>query len=141
MMPPLMSGERPPRVPWWKRVLALPNVAALAFAIVAFAAGLRVWDSNRGAVLAALIASVIGGVTWVVVRRLTRGPTLAGALEGTRHLGSVPEVPDTPAPTILDPTSSPALAYRDVVEDLEANTHGQVVMVTAPAPGQGAGDV
>ena len=137
-MPGHMSGDHPTRVSWSRRVFTLPNLGALAAATAVFTLALRTWDSNRGAVLSALIAAAIGGVAWVATSRATRGPTLDRALLGTRQLGSVPDVPGTPAPTILEPGSRSAAMYREIVADLEANTTGQIVMVTAPSPGQGS---
>ncbi|RPI23968.1 MAG: hypothetical protein EHM57_03285, partial [Actinobacteria bacterium] len=121
----------------WRRLLALPNLVALAVALTAFAVAVSVWDSNMGAGVAAILAALTGTAVWLVWWFVTKPAGLREALRGSRRLGTVPDVPGTPAPTLVDPWSEPSAAYRSIVSDLEAHTSGQVVLVTSPAPGQG----
>lgn len=126
------------RTRWWRRVFTMPNVAAVFVSIAAFVVGLMVLDTNTGALIAAIGAAALGAGAWLIVWSVKHPPDLAEALEGLRRLGTIPDVPGTPAPTVVDPTSEPAHAYQDVFTDLEAHTTGQVVLVTTAGPGQGA---
>jgi LCP family protein required for cell wall assembly len=127
----------PDRPPLWRRLTALPNPVALVVAVALFVVGITVFDTNLGALISATVAAVAGASVWLVWAMLTRPVDLRDAVRGWRRLGTVPDVPGTPAPTLIDPWSEPSLAYRSIVSDLEAHTNGQVVLVTSPAPGQG----
>lgn len=129
-----VSQDRPP---WWRRLIALPNLAALAVAFVAFVVAVSFWDTNVGAAISAIAAALLGTAVWLLWWRVSKPAGLPEALRGSRRLGTVPDVPGTPAPTLVDPWSEPSSAYRSIVSDLEAHTNGQIVLVTSPAPGQG----
>lgn len=134
MIPDMPAPERPAL---WRRLLALPNVGALLVAAAVFVFGISIWDTNLGVLIAAAAAGLAGALTWFGWVLMSRPVDLGDALRGWRRLGTVPDVPGTPAPTLVDPWSEPAAAYRSIVGDLEAHTKGQVVLVTSSAPGHG----
>ncbi len=46
-----------------------------------------------------------------------------------------------PAPTLTDASSPSSMAYRDLLSAIEGQTNGQVLLISSPAPGQGASTV
>jgi len=120
-----------------RRILAPANVLSVLAGGAVFVLGVVAWPSNRGALAATAVAAATTGIVWRMWWEFTRPPALDRLLAAPR-LGSLPERPGPPAPTLVDPASPPATTYRAVAADLEARTTGQVLLVTGPAPGQGA---
>jgi LCP family protein required for cell wall assembly len=62
-------------------------------------------------------------------------------LLGTPRLGTIPDNETSPAPTLTDTSSTSSRAYRELLSEIEGRTSGQVLLVSSPAPGQGASTV
>lgn len=120
----------------WARAVHPFTLLPLAFGAVVFMVALQVWDTNNGALVAAIVGAVAAALSWLAIRRFTGERDLMSSLRH-RVLGHIPDSND-PAPTLTDPLSSAAMPYRDVYTDLESHTTGQVVLVTSPAPGHGS---
>ncbi|HHC08597.1 MAG TPA: hypothetical protein ENK55_07755 [Actinobacteria bacterium] len=92
--------------------------------------------SNRGALVAALAAGATAGAVWLLWWLLRR-PASVERLVAAPKLGAIPVDP-VPAPVIAEPKGKAATAFRTTLEHLEVHTHGQVLLVSSPAPGHGA---
>ena len=105
-----------------------------------FVLGLAAWNTNRGVFAAALAGAIVTGVVWLLWWYVA-GPSDLTRLLGTPRLGSIPDDDSSPAPTLTDTSSASSHAYRDVLSAIEGQTNGQVLLVSCPAPGQGASTV
>ncbi len=123
-----------------RRMFTLANVGAVVIGIGSFLVLVRAWNSHIGSLLAALVAGIVTGVAWLLWNRLSAGPPLAKVIPGTL-LGIIPSTPALPTPTLTQPGSPAAEAYLAAARQLASATTGQVVLVSSPAPGQGASTV
>lgn len=128
------SEPYPPR---WRRVFAWPNVVAVVLGLIAFAVAVRVWPSNRGAFLAAILGGLVAAAFWLGWYLLD-GTRPVGKLLDLPIIGSIPATPQEPAPTLTAPGSAASAAYHRAVGRLEALTRGRVLLVAGIADGQGA---
>jgi LCP family protein required for cell wall assembly len=115
----------------------LPNVLSVALGLVVGFLLASYWESHLGAAAASAIAGLVTALSWLVWWRYASGARIAEEFAAP-PLGIVPRWDGGPAPTISDPDSEVAEAYRGAVERLEATTSGQVILVMAAAPGQGS---
>ncbi len=120
-----------------RRIFAPGNVLSVTAGTIVFVLGVVGWPTNRGAFVSAIVAAVVSGAVWLVWWRTSSPPRL-DRLISADELGSIPTDDSSPAPIIADPTSGSADSYRRTLSALESRTHGQVLLVTSPSPGQGA---
>ncbi|MGB9358702.1 MAG: LCP family protein [Acidimicrobiia bacterium] len=116
------------------------NVISVASGVIVFVLGLLAWNTNRGVLWAAVAAAVVTGVVWLMWWKVA-GPTDLERLLDSPCLGSIPNDDSGPAPTLTDTSSPSSIAYRDLLSAIESQTNGQVLLVSSPAPGQGASTV
>lgn len=124
---------------WIALVFSPANLSSTAAAIGVFYAGLRIRDTNRGVIFAALVAGLVAGVVWWLVSRFTSGPSLESSISGLTHLGSIPVDDSGPAATLND--SSAVDRYTGLLREIEGQTTGRILLVSSPGPGQGASTV
>lgn len=105
--------------------------------VVVFVVGIGAWNTNVGVLTAAIAGAVVTGVVWLIWWTVT-GPPDMDRLLGTPRLGTIPSDHDSPAPTLTDTSSASSKAYRQLLHEIEGHTKGQVLLVSSPAPGQGA---
>ena len=133
-----MTRHAKPTVrPRWRRILTVANVGAVVAGVIVFLTTIRLWDTYVGAIAAAAAAAVVTGLVWYIWWRVSAPPEPGDSLSAP-HLGSIPPVIGTPSPSLTARESAAAQAYRDLARRVEAETAGQVLLVTSPAPGQGA---
>lgn len=116
------------------------NVVSVTAGVIVFILGLAAWNTNRGVVAAALTGAIVTGVVWLLWWYVAGPPDLTRLL-GSPRLGSIPDDDTSPAPTLTDTSSASSHAYREVLTAIEGHTNGQVLLVSCPAPGQGASTV
>lgn len=121
----------------FRRILAWPNVTAVAVGLVAFAIGLQIWPTTTGTVLAGALGGVVAALFWLAWY-LTGGTRPVGKLLDLPSLGSIPSTPRSPSPTLTSPTSPAAVAYQRAASRMEALTRGRILLVAGVADGQGA---
>ena len=126
--------------PWWRRVFSPANVVSVTAGVIVFVLGLLAWDTNRGVLAATLAGAIVTGLVWLLWWYVAGPPDLARLL-GAPRLGSIPDGGSSPAPTLTDTTSASSRAYRELLSEIEAQTNGQVLLVSSPAPGQGASTI
>jgi LCP family protein required for cell wall assembly len=122
---------------FFRRFFAPQNIAAVAAGLVAFALALQVWDSNRGAVIAAAVGGLVSAIVWLIWNQFA-GLRPVEKLVDLPQVGSIPDSIDGPAPTLTHPSSSAAAAYQRAASRLEAATPGRVLLVAGIEAGQGA---
>lgn len=120
-----------------RRMFAFSNVVAVIFGLATFVLTLRIWNSNRGAVIAALVGGAVSAIVWLVWNRLA-GLRPVGKLIDLPLVGSIPAGTASPTPTLTAPDSAAAAAYQRAASRLEAATRGRVLLVAGVMPGQGA---
>ena len=113
---------------------------SVAAGVLVFVLGLLAWSTNSGVFAAAVTAGIVTGVVWLIWW-FVAGPSDLERLLGTPRLGSIPDNDSGPAPTLADTSSSSSRAYRELLSEIESRTNGQVLLVSSPAPGQGASTV
>ena len=123
-----------------RRVFSPANVISVSSGVIVFVLGLLAWNTNRGVLWAAVAAAVVTGVVWLMWWKVA-GPTDLERLLDSPCLGSIPNDDSGPAPTLTDASSPSSMAYRDLLSAIEGQTNGQVLLVSSPAPGQGASTV
>ena len=123
-----------------RRVFSPANVISVSSGVIVFVLGLLAWSTNRGVLWAAIAAAVVTGVVWLMWWKVA-GPTDLERLLDSPCLGSIPNDDSGPAPTLTDTSSPSSIAYRDLLSAIESQTNGQVLLVSSPAPGQGASTV
>jgi LCP family protein required for cell wall assembly len=123
--------------PWWRRVFSPANVVSVVAGVVVFVVGIGAWNTNAGVLAAAIAGAVVTGVVWLIWWTVS-GPPDMDRLLGTPRLGTIPSDHDSPAPTLTDTSSASSKAYRQLLHEIEGHTKGQVLLVSSPAPGQGA---
>ena len=123
--------------PWWRRVFSPANVVSVVSGVVVFVVGISAWNTNVGVFAAAIAGAVVTGVVWLIWWMVS-GPPDMDRLLGTPRLGTIPADHDSPAPTLTDTSSASSEAYRHLLQQIEGHTKGQVLLVSSPAPGQGA---
>ena len=116
------------------------NVISVAAGVIVFVLGLIAWNTNRGVFVAALAGAVVTGVVWLMWWYVA-GPSDIDRLLGTPRLGTIPDNNTSPAPTLADTSSTSSRAYRELLSSVEGRTSGHVLLVSSPAPGQGASTV
>ena len=126
--------------PWWRRVFSPANVVSVTAGVIVFALGLMAWNTNRGVFVAALVGAIVTGLVWLMWWYVA-GPADIDRLLGTPRLGTIPNSATGPAPTLTDTSSNSSRAYRALLSEIEGHTNGQVLLVSSPAPGQGASTV
>ena len=123
--------------PWWRRVFSPANVVSVAAGVAVFVVGIAAWNTNRGVLAAAIAGAVVTGIVWLIWWTAS-GPPDMDRLLGTLRLGTIPVDRNSPAPTLTDTSSASSKAYRQLLHEIESRTSGQVLLVSSPAPGQGA---
>ena len=123
-----------------RRVFSTANVMSVSSGVIVFILGLLAWNTNRGVLWATVAAAVVTGVVWLMWWKVA-GPTDLERLLGSPCLGSIPNDDSGPAPTLTDTSSPSSMAYRNLLSAIEGQTNGQVLLVSSPAPGQGASTV
>ena len=123
--------------PWWRRVFSPANVISVVAGVIVFVVGVSAWNTNEGVFAAAIAGAVVTGIVWLMWWTVS-GPPDMDRLLGTPRLGTIPSDPDGPAPTLTDTSSESSKAYRHLLQEIEGRTNGQVLLVSSPAPGQGA---
>lgn len=113
------------------------NVVSVVAGVVVFIAGITAWDTNMGVLAAAIAGAVVTGIVWLIWWTVS-GPPDMDRLLGTPRLGTIPIDRHGPAPTLTDTSSASSRAYRQLLQEIESRTNGQVLLVSSPAPGQGA---
>ncbi len=120
-----------------RRALAWPNLVSVAMGLGAFAVGLRLWPTTTGTILAAALGGVVAALFWFAWY-LAGGTRPVGKLLDLPNLGSIPDTPGSPSPTLTTPTSSAAAAYQRAASRMEALTRGRILLVAGVVEGQGA---
>ncbi len=120
-----------------RRALAWPNLVSVAMGLGAFAVGLRLWPTTTGTILAAALGGVVAALFWFAWY-LAGGTRPVGKLLDLPNLGSIPDTPGSPAPTLTTPTSSAAAAYQRAASRMEALTRGRILLIAGVVEGQGA---
>ncbi|MET0831502.1 MAG: LCP family protein, partial [Acidimicrobiia bacterium] len=120
-----------------RRALAWPNLVAVAVGLGAFAVGLRLWPTTTGTILAAALGGVVAALFWFAWY-LAGGTRPVGKLLDLPNLGSIPDTPGSPSPTLTTPTSAAAAAYQRAASRMEALTRGRILLVAGVVEGQGA---
>jgi LCP family protein required for cell wall assembly len=115
----------------------LPNVLSVALGLLVGFLLASYWESHVGAAAAAAIGGIVTALSWLAWWRYASGARIADEFE-TPPLGIIRRWDHGPAPTLSAQDSDVAQAYHEAAERLEAMTHGQVILVMAAAPGQGA---
>jgi len=121
----------------WQRVFSLPNVAAVGGGVLTFLVAIRIWPTNRGAILAGVLAGVTASLVWLLIERFG-GLRPIDTLFDVPHLGTIPKTPRLPVPALTAPTSPAAQEYDRTARRLEAATQGRVVLVSSLRDGDGA---
>ncbi len=116
------------------------NVISVSAGLIVFVLGLVAWRTNRGVLFAAIAAAIVTGVVWLMWW-FVNGPTDPDRLLDSPCLGSIPDDDSGPAPTLTDTSSPSSVAYRNLLTAIEGQTNGQVLLISSPAPGQGASTV
>lgn len=127
----------PPHHSVFRRVFALSNVVAVGLGLGAFWVALRTWDSNLGAVLAALLGGSVSAIVWLSWNRIA-GLRPVDKLIDLPLVGSIPAGGTSLTPTLTAPETPMAVAYQRAASRLEAATRGRVLLVAGMSPGQGA---
>ncbi|HEX9643842.1 MAG TPA: LCP family protein [Acidimicrobiia bacterium] len=135
-----MRSRQPHRTSRLRRIFTVPNIGSVVIGIIVFLVGARWWDTFIGAAVAAAASAAVAGVAWLVWWRLASPRSAVGVIDAPL-LGTIPAANGTPAPTLTAPSSNASLAYGDLARTLDAETHGQVLLVSSPSPGQGASTV
>jgi LCP family protein required for cell wall assembly len=120
-----------------RRALAWPNLVSVAMGLGAFAVGLRLWPTTTGTILAAALGGVVAALFWLAWY-LAGGTRPVGKLLDLPNLGSIPDTPGSPSPSLTSPTSSAAAAYQRAASRMEALTRGRILLVAGVVEGQGA---
>jgi len=123
-----------------RRVFSPANVISVSAGVIVFVLGLLAWNTNRGVLWATVAAAIVTGVVWLMWWKVA-GPTDLERLLDSPCLGSIPPDDSGPAPTLTDTASRSSVAYRDLLAAIEGQTNGQVLLISSPAPGQGASTV
>jgi LCP family protein required for cell wall assembly len=129
--------EGQPKQSFLRRLFAVPNVLAVGLGLLVFAAGIRIWDTNRGALIAAGVAGVSSALVWLIWDRLA-GLRPVTKLLDLPNIGRIPVYAQAPAPTLTEPRSEVATAYQRAASRLEASTRGRVLLVSGMEAAQGA---
>ncbi len=122
-----------------RRIFSPANVLGVASALAVLYVTLLIRDSNTAVVAGALLAGAVGAAVWYVMTVARSQPTLGGALEGIPCLGAVPPDGSTPAPALTE--SEVRDRFTAILREIEGHTTGRVLLVSSPAPGQGASRV
>ncbi len=122
---------------FFRRFFAPSNAVAVASGLVAFGIGLRIWPTDRGAALSAVVAGVASALIWLTWNRIA-GLRPVAKLVDLPHVGTIPAADDGPAPTLTQPASVAAAAYQRAASRLEASTRGRVLLVSSLTRGVGA---
>ncbi len=118
-------------------MFALPNIVAVLVGVATFWALVQTLQSNRGAVIAAVIGGVVTALVWLIWDRIA-GLRPVAKLVDIPSIGAIPSTPGSPAPTLIAPDSPATTAYHRAAARLEASTRGRVLLVTGMGSGQGA---
>jgi LCP family protein required for cell wall assembly len=121
-------------------MFTVPNVGSVTLGVTVFLLTVNWWDTHLGAVAAAALCALVTGVTWYIWWRFSRPRTISGAIDAP-HLGTIPPISGTPAPTLTSPDSQATRAFADAAAGIDSKTHGQVLLVSSPAPGHGSSTV
>lgn len=113
------------------------NVVSVVAGVVVFIVGIGAWNTNVGVFAAAVAGAVVTGIVWLIWWTVS-GPPDMDRLLGTPRLGTIPADRQSPAPTLTDTSSASSKAYRQLLQEIESRTNGQVLLISSPAPGQGA---
>ncbi len=119
--------------------IGVQNVVPLLAAVATFGLFLLLWDTNLGVVVGALTSGAIAGAAWIALAKSRSGPDLRSVLLDLPMLGAIPIEASGPAPALSD--TDAAHRYTGLLGEIEGHTTGRVVLVSSPAPGQGASTV
>jgi LCP family protein required for cell wall assembly len=112
----------------------IPTAVSIAAGLLTFLLLVREFESARAAALAAgaaaLVTALFFGAWALWLRRRAISRQLSGPV-----LGQIPLEPTVSRLSAKD--TAAAQAYEVTAAELEAQTTGQVVLVTSPSPGQG----
>lgn len=117
-------------------MFTFPNVMSVVAGIVTFAIVIQWLNSNRGAVIAALISGAVSAAVWLIWNRVA-GLRPVHKLLDLPQVGTIPPSKN-PAPTLTATGSSASDAYQVAASRLEATTQGRVLLVSGIEAGQGA---
>ncbi|GMQ85275.1 MAG: hypothetical protein BMS9Abin07_0841 [Acidimicrobiia bacterium] len=126
--------------PRWQRVFAVQNLISVLLGVAVFLVGLRLWDTTLGVFLSAVAASLASGLVWLLWW-YRRAPTKPQSTLDAVHLGTVADHGQGPAPTLAEPASRASDTYRELLAAIDAQTTGQILIVSATEPGAGASTV
>ncbi|MCP3973750.1 MAG: hypothetical protein GY720_04580 [bacterium] len=112
----------------------IPTAVAIGAGLLFFLLLIQRFESARAAVAVGVGAAVVTAIVFALwarrLRNRSAGRNLAGPI-----LGQIPQ--DKTSSTFAEPGSDVADAYEGAAAALEAQTSGQVVLVTSAGPGQG----
>ena len=123
-----------------RRIFNVPNLVAFVAGGGAFFFLAGQWNSNAGGVAAAIVSGATAAAIWLGWIRAFRMSRIDGALIAPT-IGAIPTGEGLPTPTLTEPGSASAAAYRIVAEQLQTVTDGRVLLVSSAAPGHGASTV
>jgi LCP family protein required for cell wall assembly len=124
----------------WRRIFTVSNVGSVTLGVIVFLVTVNWWNTHLGAVAAGAVSALVTGLSWYLWWRATRPESIGSALDAP-HLGTIPSIEGSPAPTLTAPDSPGAHAFGQAVSRIDSETHGQVLLVSSPAPGHGASTV
>lgn len=119
-----------------RRFLTLPNLAFTITAISVFVIVAYTIQSNVGTVIAAVTASTAGTIVWWASTSSESRDEMTKVLVNLPMLGEIPGHGSTVASTLTD--TEAAESYRDVVNELQSQTAGRVLLISSAEPGRGA---
>jgi LCP family protein required for cell wall assembly len=122
-----------------RRILTFPNFAFAVTAIAVFVIVAYLFQSNTGALIAAVAASLAGSVVWWASTSSESQRRMGKVLVDLPVLGTIPAHTSTHAPTLTE--SDTSAAYAEVLTAIDGQTHGRVLLVSAAESGQGASTV
>lgn len=126
--------------PGHRRLFTVPNIIAVTVGVAFFFALGPLRESNAGAVTTASFSGAVAALVWWLWIRIVRSDRIDAELDSPR-LAAIPTNGGEPTPTLTEPGSPTAMAYRLAAANLEAVTTGRVLLVSSPSPGQGASTV
>jgi LCP family protein required for cell wall assembly len=122
------------------RTLNLANIGSVLLGAFTFVGLALAWDTYLGVLAAAVISATVTGVAWWLWVRATKPAGTDTGLEAP-EMGVIPAYVPVPAPTLSDPESAAADAYKQMSTSVQEATDSTVLLVTGPSPGSGASSV
>lgn len=122
-----------------RRLISVTNVVALGVTLGVFYVSLLLWDTNIGVIVASVLGAVAGSLAWYILHRKLDPPDLGSTLADVPYLGAIPSDSAGPAPALTEDEISDR--FTGILREVEGSTTGRVLLVSSPAPGQGASRV